>query len=270
MSELRIGVSGWKYRNWRGDFYPSGLRQADELGYLAERVNSAEINGSFYSLRKPAHYAAWRDATSPDFRFAVKGGRFITHLKKLNEPEVGLANFFASGPLALGGKLGPFLWQLPEALHFDPTRMGAFLEMLPRTTVAASDLAQGCDRRIVAEPFTESAPMRVRHAIEVRHESYCDPRFARMLRDRGVALVLADTAGRFPRFDEVTADFIYVRLHGPHTLYFGSYRPDLIGVWAQRVQQWLDAGLDVFVYFDNDADGAAPFDAIALADAVRA
>lgn len=91
-----------------------------------------------------------------------------------------------------------------------------------------------------------------------------------MLREHGVALVLADTAGRFPRFDDVTADFIYVRLHGPHRLYFGSYRPDLIGVWAQRVRQWLDAALDVFVYFDNDADGAAPFDAIALADAVQA
>ena len=270
MSELRIGVSGWKYRKWRGDFYPSGLRQADELGYLAQRMNSAEINGSFYSLRKPEHYAAWRDATPADFRFAVKGGRFITHMKKLNEPEVGLANFFASGPLALGGKLGPFLWQLPEVLHFDPTRLRAFLELLPRTTEAVSELAQRCDRDIVAEPFTESPPMRVRHAIEVRHESYHDSEFAHMLREHGVALVLADTAGRFPRFDDVTADFIYVRLHGPHRLYFGSYRPDLIGVWAQRVRQWLDAALNVFVYFDNDADGAAPFDAIALADAVQA
>ena len=238
-------------------------------GTSRERLNSAEINGSFYSLRTPAHYTAWRDATPPDFRFAVKGGRFITHLKKLDEPERGLANFFASGPLALGGKLGPFLWQLPEALHFEPTRIGAFLGMLPRTTDEASGLARRCDRRIIAEPFTKSPPMRLRHAIEVRHESYRDPEFDRMLREHGVALVLADTGGRFPQFDDVTADFVYVRLHGPHVLYAGSYRPDLIGVWAQRVRQWLAAGLDVFVYFDNDADGAAPFDAIALADAVR-
>lgn len=268
MTEVHIGVSGWKYRNWRGDFYPAGLRQSDELGYLAERMNSAEINGSFYSLRKPEHYAAWRDATPRAFRFAVKGGRFITHMKKLNEPEMGLANFFASGPLALGTKLGCFLWQLPEALHLDLSRIGAFLEILPRTADAASGLAQGCDRRIVSEPFTESPQMRVRHAIEVRHESYRDPALARMLAEHGVALVLADTAGRFPQFDAVTADFVYVRLHGPHRLYFGSYRPDLIDIWARRVRQWLGAGLDVFVYFDNDADGAAPFDAIALADAL--
>jgi uncharacterized protein YecE (DUF72 family) len=269
MTEVRIGVSGWKYPNWRGDFYPTGLRQADELAHLAQRMNSAEINGSFYSLKKPAHYAGWADATPPGFRFAVKGGRFITHLKKLIDPMAGLANFYASGPLALGDKLGPFLWQLPEALHFDPERLAGFLALLPRTTQGASSLAAQCDRRIVPEPHLEApTSMRLRHAIEVRHESYRDPAFVAMLREHAVASVVADTAGTFPRFEEVTADFVYVRLHGPRRLYFGSYQPDLIEQWAQRVRQWRDDGLDVFVYFDNDADGAAPHDAMALAQAV--
>lgn len=269
MPEVRIGVSGWKYPTWRGDFYPTGLRQVDELTYLAQRMNSAEINGSFYSLKKPELYAGWRDATPEGFRFAVKGGRFITHLKKLIDPGPGLANFFASGPLALGESLGPFLWQLPEALHYDAARTENFLSHLPRTTADASALAQACDRRIVAEPYAQvPATMTLRHALEVRHDSYRDPSFTTMLGEHGVGLVLADTAGRFPQFDQVTTDFVYVRLHGPHRLYFGSYRPGLIRHWADRVDEWTRRGSDVFVYFDNDADGAAPYDAMALAEAV--
>lgn len=173
MPEVRIGVSGWKYPHWRGDFYPRGLRQSDELSYLAQRMNSAEINGSFYSLKKPSHYAAWREGTPSDFRFAVKGGRFITHMKKLTDPLRGMANFFASGPLALGEKLGPFLWQLPEALHFDQSRIAAFLDLLPKTAAEAAALAAQCDPSIVAQPFTDvPVGMALRHAIEVRHASY--------------------------------------------------------------------------------------------------
>ncbi|MEZ5185034.1 MAG: DUF72 domain-containing protein [Candidatus Nanopelagicales bacterium] len=265
MPELRIGVSGWKYPNWRGDFYPAELRQNDELPYVAQRLNSAEINGSFYSLQKPEHYSAWHDATPPGFCFAVKGGRFITHLKKLTDPGPGLANFFASGPLALADKLGPFLWQLPESLHFDEGRLRGFLRRLPHTAAEAATQAQECDRRIVKHPHTPALTMKLRHALELRHESYrgC----ADLLREYGVAMVVADTGGRFPAFDEVTADFVYVRLHGPHQLYHGSYQPH-INRWADRVKQWTDRGLDVYVYFDNDADGAAPFDAMALAEAL--
>jgi uncharacterized protein YecE (DUF72 family) len=269
MPELRIGTSGWKYPNWRGDFYPAGLRHADELRFLARYLNSAEINGSFYSLQTPGNYAAWREATPPDFRFAVKGGRFITHLKKLLEPRPGLANFFGSGPLALGDKLGPFLWQLPEALPFDASRIADFLSALPTTRAQAAELATECDRRIVPEPFTRVAHDRpLRHALEVRHESYRDDGFLDLLHANGVALVQADTAGRFPYFQELTAGFVYARLHGPHTLYSGSYSPDLIGQWAHRVGGWLAGGHDVYVYFDNDAEGAAPHDALALAQAV--
>jgi uncharacterized protein YecE (DUF72 family) len=269
MPELRIGTSGWKYPHWRGGFYPVGLRHADELAFLAQHLNSAEINSSFYSLKNPEDYAAWRDATPPDFCFAVKGGRFITHMKKLLDPRPSLANFFASGPLALGDKLGPFLWQLPQALPFDAARIADFLSALPITSTEAAELASECDRRIVPEPFTQVEQDRpLRHTLEVRHESYRDDRFPDLLRANGVALVQADTAGRFPSFDEQTADFRYARLHGADTLYAGTYSPDLIGQWAQRVCQWLEDGLDTYVYFDNDAEGAAPHDAISLAQAI--
>lgn len=255
-----VGTSGWKYPRWRGDFYPQGLRQADELAYLGRHLNSAEINGSFYSLQTPVRYARWRDATPEGFVFAVKGGRFITHLKRLRDPEAGLANFFASGPLALDRKLGPFLWQLPEALPYDPELLEAFLTLLPRTSGEAAQLASRATR---PEPYTEApVPMLLRHAIEPRHESWAVA--AEQLRAHNVALVCADTAGRFPMFTEATADFAYFRLHGPERLYFGSYA-GRIEEWAARVRE---APGDRYVYFDNDADGAAPWDAVALARAL--
>jgi uncharacterized protein YecE (DUF72 family) len=257
-----VGTSGWRYPHWRGDFYPAGLRQADELTYLGRHLNSAEINGSFYSLQTPARYTRWRDATPEDFVFAVKGGRFITHLKKLRDPQAGLANFFASGPLALERKLGPFLWQLPEALHYDAEILEAFLALLPRTSGEAAELARRATR---PDPYTEAPiPMRLRHALEPRHESWRDS--VAQLRAHDVALVCADTAGRFPVFTEITADFAYFRLHGPERLYFGSYS-DRLDDWAARV---CASPGDRYVYFDNDADGAAPWDAVALAAAVSA
>lgn len=260
---LHIGTSGWKYPRWRGDFYPPGLRQKDELAHLARHMNSAEINGSFYSLQKPTSYATWRDETGPGFVFAVKGGRFITHMKKLEDPVPGLANFFASGPLALGSTLGPFLWQLPPQLPFAEARLRAFLEALPTTGEQAAELAARSER--VAEPYTAASAVTLRHALEPRHDSYRDEACLNLLREHNVALVCADTAGRFPFFDAVTADFVYVRLHGPHRLYFGSYQPDLIAPWAERIRAW---SREAYVYFDNDADGAAPWDAIALAQAL--
>lgn len=250
-----VGTSGWKYPNWRGDFYPDGLRQADELSYLARHMNSVEINGSFYSLQRPERYARWRDATPECFTFAVKGGRYITHLKKLRDPGPGLANFFASGPLALGHKLGPFLWQLPAALPYERNLLEEFLAALPRTTAEAAALAGRSTR---PDPYTQMpAPARLRHALEPRHESW--QAAVPQLRAHNVALVCADTAGTFPMFTDTTADFAYFRLHGPERLYFGSYQG--------RLQEWagrLDPSRDAYVYFDNDADGAAPWDAVAL------
>ena len=285
MPEIRVGISGWRYRPWRGTFYPPGWPQARELEYAARHVNSVELNGSFYSLQRPEAYRAWYGAVPPDFRFAVKGGRFITHMKRLANVEAPLANFFASGLLRLGDKLGPILWQLPPSLAFDEARLDAFFALLPRDTPAAAALARRHDRRVAGRAWTRPGPRRaVRHAVEVRHESFRDPRFVALLRRHRIALVVADTAGRWPLMEDVTADFVYVRLHGESELYVSGYTEASLAVWAAKVRDWAAgrsprgarlttptaagrraAARDVFVYFDNDAKVHAPFDATALA-----
>jgi len=141
MSDIRVGISGWTYPPWRKTFYPVGLPQKRELAHAANLLHTIEINGSFYALQKPASYRKWFAETPDDFMFSVKGGRFITHMKKLRGVETALANFFASGVLALEHKLGPLLWQLPPVLAFEPDRLTAFFELLPRTTVEAARLA---------------------------------------------------------------------------------------------------------------------------------
>src|SRR5205807_10159301 len=166
-SGIRIGISGWRYAGWRGKFYPKDLPQHRELEFAGCTFNSVEINGSFYSLRLPSSYRRWYDATPPDFLFAVKGGRFITHMKKLRDVEVPLANFFASGILALQEKLGPILWQLPPSLGFDPQRLNNFFGLLPRDTQAAAKLARKHDDKLKARAFTKIDPAtagrRLRH-----------------------------------------------------------------------------------------------------------
>jgi uncharacterized protein YecE (DUF72 family) len=266
VADVRIGVSGWRYRQWRGRFYPRGLPQRRELEYVAGLMNSVELNGSFYSLQRPASYQHWASVVPDDFLFAVKGGRYITHLKRLTGVETALANFFASGLLALGPKLGPVLWQLPPGLRFDEELLDAFLTRLPRTTYAAAELALGHDARLEGRTFTTpDAERLVRHVLEVRDESYRDPAFLRLLEDRGVGLVVADTAGRWPLLLDVTSDLVYVRLHGDTELYTSQYGEEALDTWAGRVAGWRDAGLDVCVYFDNDVDAHAPFDALGLA-----
>jgi uncharacterized protein YecE (DUF72 family) len=279
----RIGISGWRYAGWRGDFYPAGLPQRQELEYAAERMTSIEINGSFYSLQRPTSYAAWREVTPPGFVFSVKGPRFITHMKKLAGVEVPVANFFASGVLALGDRLGPILWQLPPNLGFDEQRLAAFFALLPRTTAAAAELARGHDERLEGRAFTEAlveAPLR--HALEVRHASYERPEFIDLLRENDIGLVCADTAGKWPMLDDVTSDFVYVRLHGAQELYTSGYTPAELDRWAARARVWAHGETpkdgrtlsppadvrprDVYVYFDNDVKVHAPFDAIALGE----
>ncbi|WP_270888058.1 DUF72 domain-containing protein [Pedococcus sp. 5OH_020] len=266
MPEYRIGVSGWRYPRWRGDFYPVGLRQRDELAYAAERMSSVEINGSFYSLQRPSSYAAWRQAVPEDFVFAVKGGRFITHLKRLRGVETALANFFASGPLALGPMLGPFLWQLPERVELDTQVLDDFLTLLPDTTDAAAALAARHDDKLaedrVLTRVESSRP--IRHALEPRHTSFDTEAAREVLREHGVAMVVADTAGRWPRMGDTTADFHYVRLHGEQRLYHGGYGEASLRRWAELARGWHAEGHDTYVYFDNDADGRAPHDAVAL------
>jgi uncharacterized protein YecE (DUF72 family) len=266
VGEVRIGTSGWRYPSWRGDFYPSGLRQRDELAHLSRELNGVEVNGSFYSLQRPSSYAAWAEQVPDDFVFAVKGGRFITHMRRLVEARPALANFFASGVLALGSKLGPVLWQLPASLQFDAQRLGGFFDLLPRTTEAAGELARGHDDklaegRVLTTPLV-SAP--IRHALEPRHESFHAPEARELLERNGIAMVLSDSAGTWPTFDTVTADLVYVRLHGDTELYHSGYSPAALEEWAGRVRAWADQGLDVHVYFDNDARGHAPHDARAL------
>jgi uncharacterized protein YecE (DUF72 family) len=264
--EVRIGISGWRYAGWRGDFYPTGLPQRRELEYAAERLTSIEINGSFYSLQRPSSYRAWAAETPADFVFAVKGGRFITHMKKLRDVEAPLANFFASGVLALGPKLGPFLWQLPENLPLDVARLDAFLSLLPRTAAAAASLASGHDDKIAGDRAltTVDSDRPLRHALEFRHSSYASEEGIAVLRRHGVACVLADTAGRWPWVEQDTSDFRYVRLHGDQELYASGYTDPSLDTWAGRCRDWASNGQDAYVYFDNDAKGYAPYDAVRL------
>lgn len=262
MGEVRVGVSGWRYAPWRGVFYPPGLPQRRELEHLASLLDTVEINGSFYSLQRPERYARWAEQTPDHFLFAVKGGRYVTHMLKLREPVQALANFFASGVLALGPKLGPVLWQLPPQLGFDPGRLTAFFDLLPRTTTAAATLAAGHDARLAGRALTVAdADRPLRHTVEVRHPSFAVPEFTDLAAEHGIGVVVADTAGRWPLLTEVTSDVVHVRLHGDAELYVSRYGDDALQAWAERVRGWRERA-DVYVYFDNDAKVHAPFDAM--------
>ena len=261
-----VGVSGWRYPPWRGDFYPKGLVQARELEYAASRLSSIEINGSFYSLQRPSSYAKWREQTPEGFVFAVKGGRFITHMKRLADVDVPLANFFASGVLALGPRLGPVLWQLPENLRFDADRVADFFGRLPRTTREMAALAEGHDAKLSGDRVltTTEDDRPVRYALEFRSKTFATDAALGLLKEHDVACVLADTAGRWPKVEADTSGFRYVRLHGDKELYASGYDDAALDAWAQKIRGWLDSGQDVFVYFDNDIKGYAPHDAMGL------
>lgn len=286
---IRIGISGWRYAPWRGVFYPTGLAQRRELEYASRAFTSIEINGSFYSLQSPASWALWHEQTPEDFVFAVKGPRYITHILRLRDIEKPLANFFASGVLQLRSKLGPLLWQLPPSLQFDEARFEAFFQALPRDTDSALALARRRERgRMKGRTALPAvAPLPVRHAVEIRHPSFAQPAFIRLLRRHGIALVAADSAGRFPYAEDVTADFMYLRLHGDTELYTSGYSQSALDWWAQRIRRWADGGepddankfsplkpkrrksRDVYCYFDNDAKVHAPFDAQQLYEKLR-
>ena len=282
MRELRIGISGWQYKPWRGVFYPKGLPQRRELQYASRQLNSIELNGSFYSLQTPSSYKKWSEATPDDFLFAIKGSKYITHMKKLKDVRVPLANFFASGVFALGKKLGPILWQFPPWWPYDHDRLAYFLEMLPKTTGQATKLASenalARDRAFI-EPIV---PKRLSYAFEPRHPSFFCEDFIQMLRKYNMALAFADTAKEFPYYEDVTADLIYIRLHGSEELYASGYSNEEIERWARRIKKWRDGkdprdsklaaassgqhpNRDVYVYFDNSMTAHAAFDAIKLA-----
>ena len=272
MTGYYIGVSGWRYRGWRGDFYPEGLRQRDELRYVAERMTSVEINGSFYSLQRPSSYAAWASDTPEGFVFAVKGGRYLTHMKQLHDIEAPLAHFFASGVLALGNRLGPVLWQLPPRMSFHAERLDHFLRMLPRTLGEVAELARRHDDKLAPErTLTDVAPgvaadRPVQHALEPRHPSFASQEAHELLAQHGVCMVIADSAGEWPTMPDATSDIRYVRLHGEQQLYTSGYTDESLDRWADQCRTWLAEGLDTYVYFDNDAHGHAPWDAVRLLD----
>ncbi len=260
----RIGISGWRYPHWRGVFYPEGLRQRDELVYASRAVDSIEVNGSFYGLLHGTAVERWRSEVPEGFVFAVKGSRFITHMKRLLDARAALANFFASGVLAFEDTLGPVLWQLPPSFSFDADRLARFFDDLPRTTKQAAKLARAHDARVKDPRLGASVDRPLRYALEVRHTSFLDPAFYALLRAHDVALCIADTARVHPDFDEVTADFVYVRLHGAQKLYVSGYSRRTLVSWAHRIERWQRSGRDVYVYFDNDARARAPFDARTL------
>jgi uncharacterized protein YecE (DUF72 family) len=279
-----VGISGWTYAGWRGRFYPDELPQRRALNFASRQLNTIEINGTFYSLQRPDSFARWYEETPDGFRFAVKGSRFITHMKQLRDVKVPLANFFASGVLRLEEKLGPLLWQFSDRMRFNADRFATFLEMLPRSERAASTLARHHDQRVTGRAsFHTETDRAIRHAVEVRHESFMCDEFIRLLRRHDAALVFSDAAADWPYAEDVTADFVYARLHGAEELYASGYGEEALDEWARRLQVWnagrepADArraasfaaakrrNRDVYVFFDNDAKVHAPFDAMDLA-----
>lgn len=285
MGKIYIGISGWRYAPWRGVFYPQDLTQDRELEFASRALPTIEINGSFYSLQRPESYAAWYAATPPGFVFSIKGNRYITHILRLQDIEKPLANVFASGMFNLREKLGPMLWQFPPSFRFDAERVEHFLSLLPHTTEAALELARKREPRMKGRSrlaIDQNRPLR--HAMEIRHASFIDESFVKLLRKYQVALVVADTAGKWPYREDVTADFIYLRLHGEEELYASGYTDAALERWAARIRAWSTgnepkdanrisqstpekrASRDIYCYFDNDVKVKAPFDAKSLID----
>lgn len=277
-ADIRVGISGWSYAPWRGRFYPEGLPHKKELRFASEAFRTIEINGTFYGSQRPKSFTRWADETPDDFVFAVKGPRYITHTRRLRDIEKPLANFFATGILQLGKKLGPILWLFPPNFQFDADLMGEFLKLLPHDMRAAARLARKHEKGFGGAVAKVSENRKLRHAIEIRHESFATPDFIKLLRAHRVALVCADTV-EWPRLMDVTADFIYCRLHGSKELYASGYSARALSDWARRISAWSRgieprggkraasrkprkrASRDVFVYFDNDMKVKAPHDA---------
>jgi uncharacterized protein YecE (DUF72 family) len=284
MARLRIGISGWRYAPWRGKFYPKDLPQRLELHYASRQLDTIEINGSFYSLQRPESWRSWYRDTPPGFVFAVKAPRFITHVLRLRGIEKPLANFLASGVLELREKLGPILWQFPPNLKYDEALFDAFLSLLPRDSEKAAAMARRHDSHIKhVGKLSTDRKRRLRHTIEVRNGSFADPAFIKLLRKHRVGLVISDAATEWTKLQDVTAGFVYLRLHGDKVLYSSGYSDAALDDWARRIRVWMSGrqprdakprasreppparkSRDVYCYFDNDAKVKAPFDALKL------
>jgi uncharacterized protein YecE (DUF72 family) len=238
--KIRIGIGGWTYEPWRGVFYPEGLSQKRELEYASRQLTSIEINGTYYSTFKPTSWAKWREETPDGFVFAVKGSRYCTNRKELAGAGESVARFVGQGLIELRDRLGPINWQLMGNKKFDPTDIGAFLELLPR----------------------EVGGLPLRHALEVRHESFKDERFYDLARRHNVAIVFAHSED-FPLIEQPTADFTYARLMGTREEVETGYTVAEIDQWARRARSWAERG-DAFVYFISGAKVRAPAAARAL------
>lgn len=283
--QIRIGIAGWRYDGWRGGFYPDDLPQRRELEFASRQLNSIELNGTFYSTQKPQSFKQWSDETPDDFVFSIKGSQFITHVRKIENVEGALANYLAQGLLRFGRKLGPILWQFPPQFSYKPEslqKLETFFNLLPRTHRQAAAYARQRDQWMESRSWLEvEEDLPLRHAIETRHKTFAVPEYISLLRKHGIALVVADSV-KWPVMLDVTADFVYCRLHGSEKLYPDGYTGDAIDVWARRVIAWsrgeeVTGGTrvhpepgpkqsirDVFVYFDDDNKERAPFDAQSL------
>ena len=280
--QIRIGIAGWRYDEWRGTFYPEDLTQKRELEYASRQLNSIELNGTFYSTQRPQSFQQWSKDTPDDFVFSIKGSQFITHIRKIENVEGALANFLAQGLLRFGKKLGPILWQFPPNFSIDLPRLESFFKLLPRTQEQAASYARQRDEWMANRSWVEvEEDQPLHHAVETRHKSFAVPEYVALLRENNIALVVADTV-KLPVMMDVTADIVYCRLHGSEKLYPNGYTEEAIDVWAHRVLAWSrgeevtdgtrihpDLGpkqgaRDVFVYFDDDVKVRAPFDAMSL------
>ena len=231
-----IGTSGWSYKHWRGPFYPSGMTKGiEQLRFYAERFDTVEVNGTFYRLIEVETFRRWREETPPGFVFACKGSRYLTHMKRLKDPEQGVLRFFERVE-ALADKLGPVVFQLPGRFKPDRERLTGFLTALPKGH---------------------------RYAFEFRDPRWFELEILDALARQNVALCLYEFAGQEAPL-EVTADFVYIRLHGPDGPYQGSYGDAALETWAQRIHAWAKQGLDVYCYFDNDDRAFAPKNALRL------
>ena len=238
---VRVGTSGWHYEHWRGAFYPADVPPGQWLDFYVEQFDTVEINNTFYRLPAESTFEAWHEAAPPGFVFAVKASRYITHMKKLRDPEEPLANFVERAGL-LGDRLGPILFQLPPRWSFNPQRLASFLAALPPG---------------------------YRYAFELRDPSWLNERTYGLLAAHNAALCIYELAGqRSPR--QVTADFVYVRLHGPGGAYEGRYSTQALGAWADDMTRWAAQGCDVYCYFDNDQAGYAAQNALEMQQMLRA
>jgi uncharacterized protein YecE (DUF72 family) len=290
--KIRIGMSGWTFDGWKGTFYPEGVPKSRELEYASRKVSSIEVNGTFYSLQKPETFSRWHDETPGGFVFSIKAPQYITHVRRLKECDEALATFLASGLFCLKRKLGPILWQFPPNVTLKDDRFQKFLEILPHTLKDASRIAKNHSPKMSDRVQTDGlveGDYRLRHAFEFRHPSFLRPEFIELLRKHGVALVFAHSGLKSPYAEDLTADFVYARMHGQEERYSEGYAadPSAISWWGARVKAWSEggqpadalcvapaeparasrpgAGKDAFIYFDTEAKEHAPGDAQALA-----